>query len=176
MPASRTLLAFFSRSGENYHNGGRRILDVGNTQVLAELIAGQLAAPAHRIEAAEPYADDYDATVARNVREQAADARPAIANALPDIAGFDTILLGSPIWNVQPPMIMRTFTEHLDLAGKRVIPFTTHAMSGLGRAMAIYTDACPGATIGDGLAVRGEEVAQAGPAVRDWLRRSGLVG
>ncbi len=176
MPTSRTLVAYFSRPGENYHNGGRRFLDVGNTQVLAELIAEQLAAPTHRIEAAQPYAEDYDATVARNVREQEADARPAIANALPDPAAFDTILVGSPIWNVQPPMIMRTFTEGIDLAGKRVIPFTTHAMSGLGRALEIYTGTCPGATIGEGLAVRGEEVAQSGPAVQDWLRRSRLVG
>ena len=49
---------------------------------------------------------------------------------LPD--GYDTVLLGSPIWNVRAPMIMTTFTEQLDFTGKTVVPFTTHAMSGLG--------------------------------------------
>ncbi len=173
--AQRILLAYFSRAGENYFNGGRRFLDVGNTQVLADIIAGHLDATTFRIEAAEPYSDAYDATVTRNVREQEANARPTISRALPDVSRFDTILVGSPIWNVEPPMIMRTFTEGLDLAGKLVIPFTTHAMSGLGRAVEIYRSTCRGATIGDGLAVRGEEVAQAGPAVGDWLRRVGLV-
>ncbi len=174
--ARRILLAYFSRAGENYFNGGRRFLDVGNTQVLAELIAARVGVTVYRIEAAEPYSDDYDATVARNVREQERNARPAITGALPDVAGYDTVLLGSPIWNVQPPMIMRTFTESLDLAGKRVIPFTTHAMSGLGQAVEVYTSTCRGATLGEGLAVRGEEVGQAAPAVREWLRRVGLAG
>ena len=175
VPSQRILLAYFSRAGENYYNGGRRFLNVGNTQVLAGLIAGQLDVSTYRIEAAEPYSDEYDATVARNVREQEANARPSIAGALPVVASYGTILLGSPIWNVQPPMIMRTFTESLDLAGRQVIPFTTHAMSGLGRAVEIYTSTCRGATIGEGLAVRGEEVAQAEPAVRDWLHRVGLL-
>jgi hypothetical protein len=39
----------------------------------------------------------YDATVQRNVTEQDADARPGIANPLTSIAGYDTVLLGSPI-------------------------------------------------------------------------------
>ena len=54
-----------------------------------------------RIEAAEPYSADYDDTVARNVREQDADARPRIANPLPDLARYDVVLLGSPTWNVR---------------------------------------------------------------------------
>jgi hypothetical protein len=43
-------------------------LKVGNTQVLAEMIAARLACDVHRIEAAGPYSNDYDDTVARNVR------------------------------------------------------------------------------------------------------------
>jgi hypothetical protein len=72
-------------------------------------------------------------------------------------------------------MIMRTFTDELDLTGKTVLPVTTYAMSGLGTAPEDYAQACPGATIGDGLAVRGEEVGQARDAVSSWLRRAGLA-
>ena len=72
-------------------------------------------------------------------------------------------------------MIMSTFTEGLDFAGKTVHPFTTHAMSGLGGTERDYAASCPGATLGEGLAVRGEEVAEAGQAVESWLRRIGLV-
>ena len=69
---------------------------------------------------------------------------------------------------------MRTFTEDLDFTGKTVLPVVTYAVSGLGTAVEDYAQACPGATIGDGLAVRGEEVNQAGDAVTSWLRRVGL--
>jgi flavodoxin len=172
---ARVLLAYFSRAGENYHYGGRRNLEVGNTEVLAGLISDRIACDVHRIEAAEPYSDDYDDTVARNVREQEADARPAIAEPLPDIAGYDVVLLGSGLWNVRPPMVMRTFAEGLDFTGKTVLPVVTYAVSGLGNAPEDYTDACRGATVGDGLAVRGEEVTQAGDAVSSWLRRVGLT-
>ena len=56
---ARVLLAYFSRPGENHWNGGRRDLRVGNTEVLAGLIAARLNCDVHRIEAAEPYSDDY---------------------------------------------------------------------------------------------------------------------
>ena len=86
----------------------------------------------HRIEAADPYPDGYDATVARNVREQDGNARPAMASPLPSIEEYDTVLLASGIWNVRAPMIMTTFAESYDFTGKTIHPVTTHAMSGLG--------------------------------------------
>lgn len=175
LDGARVLLAYFSRAGENYYNGGRRNLEVGNSEVLAGMIRDSIACDVYRIEAADPYSDDYDDTVARNVREQDADARPAIANPLPALDGYDVVLLASGIWNVRPPMIMRTFAENLDVTGKTVLPVTTYAMSGLGTAPEDYADACPGATVGDGLAVRGEEVNQARDAVLSWLRRVDLM-
>ena len=59
--------------------------------------------------------------MARNVREQNADARPAIANPLSSIDGYDVILLGSPIWNVRPPMIMHTVADGYGFTGKTVL-------------------------------------------------------
>jgi hypothetical protein len=61
------------------------------------MVSARLDCDLHRIEAVDPYPADYDDTVQRNVREQQADARPAIANPLPSIGGYDTILLASPI-------------------------------------------------------------------------------
>ena len=171
----RVLLAYFSRAGENYHYGGRTNLVVGNTEVLAGMIGNLIACDIHRIEAADPYPEDYDATVARNVREQDGSARPAIASPIPAIDQYDTVLLASGIWNVRAPMIMATFAESYDFTGKTVHPVTTHAMSGLGTTGRDYTRSCPGATIGEGLAVRGEETRDAGPVVEAWLRRAGLL-
>jgi flavodoxin len=171
----RILLAFFSRAGENYYYGGRTNLEVGNTEVLAGMISALIPCDVHRIDAADPYPDSYDATVARNVREQNQDARPAIANPLPNIDQYNTVLLASGIWNVRAPMIMTTFTDSYDFTGKTIYPVTTHAMSGLGTTARDYAGSCPGATIGEGLAVKGEEVRDAGAEVEPWLRRTGLL-
>ncbi|MFC9941405.1 flavodoxin [Streptomyces pratensis] len=166
----RVLLAYFSRSGENYHYGGRTTLKVGNTEVMARKIREIVGCDLYRIEPSDPYPDSYDATVKRNVREQDTDARPAIRGALPDLDGYDTVLLGSPIWNVRAPMIMTTFTEQLDFSGKTVVPFTTHAMSGLGTTASDYAASCRGGAFADGLAVQGEEVDQADSAIKTWLQ------
>jgi hypothetical protein len=176
---SRVLLAYFSRAGENYYFGDRIDLEVGNTEVLTSLIGRRLrqlgvAHDVHEIAAVDTYPDDYDDTVTRNVREQDTDARPEIANPLASIGEYDIVLLASPIWNVRPPMIMRTFAEGYDFTGKTVYPVTTYAMSGLGTAEREYAEACA-AAIGEGLAVQGEKVREDGPpAVRSWLDRIDL--
>jgi len=170
-----SLLVYFSRPGENYYYGDRIDLEVGNTQVAAEMIAAAIPVDTRRIEAAEPYPDDYEATVERNVREQNANARPAITGTLPSLDRYDTILIGSPIWNVQAPMIMRTFVESVDLAGKTIHPFVTYAVSGMGTVRTDYQDMCPNSTIGEGLAIRGEEVNDAQPDISRWLQLIGLL-
>ncbi|EAP98274.1 hypothetical protein JNB_14958 [Janibacter sp. HTCC2649] len=172
----KVLLAYFSRAGENYFNGGRTKLEVGKTAVLARMIAELVDVDRLEIRAADPYPEAYDPTVARNKREQETDERPPIVGALPDLAGYDTVMLGSPIWNVRAPMIMRTFVESVDLAGRTVLPFVTYAVSGLGGIVDDYREWLPDNTIGEGLSVRGEDVAGARPDVEEWLRAAILLG
>jgi flavodoxin len=173
--SGRVLLAYFSRAGENYFYGGRRNLEVGNTEVVASMIAELIDCDTYRIEASDPYPDGYDATVQRNVAEQDADTRPGIADPLASIEGYQHVLLGSPIWNIRPPMIMSTFAESYDFTGRIVHPFVTYAVSGLGSTTRVYTQACAGADIGTGLAIRGEEVAQHRSDIEAWLRDAGLL-
>jgi flavodoxin len=174
-PRNTILLAYFSRAGWNYHYGDRTYLQTGNTEVLADIIRRLIRCDVHRIEAADPYLDDYQQTVDRNVHEQNIDARPAIANPLPTIEQYDTVMLASGIWNVRAPMIMSTFADSYDFTGKTVHPVTTYAMSRLGTTERDYQTSCPGAVIGEGLAVQGEEVTASAPAVEPWLRRTGLL-
>ncbi|MEU7401317.1 flavodoxin [Streptomyces sp. NPDC044948] len=174
-PRARVLLAYFSRPGENYYYGDRRDLKTGNTEILARKIHDLIDCDLYRIEPVDPYPHDYDATVARNVREQNADARPAIKGRLPDLTGYSTVVLASPTWNVRAPMIMTTFTDQFDFRGKTIHPATTHAMSGLGTTERDYAAACRGATIGAGLAVQGEKVNDAELPIRAWLQRNGLL-
>jgi flavodoxin len=156
------LLAYFSRAGENYYYGDRIDLEVGNTEVLAGMLKQLTGCDVYRIEEADPYPDSYDATRERNLEEQRANARPAIAKALPSIERYDTVLLASGIWGNRAPMIMTTFAEGLDFIGKTIHPVTTYAVSGLGSTERDYAGSCPGADVGEGFAVRGEETEDAG--------------
>lgn len=172
---SNVLLVYFSRAGENYWNGGRRDLEVGNTKVVAQMIADRIDCDVYEILAVDPYPEAYDPTVARNQREQHNDARPGIDGEIPDVSDYDTILLGNPVWNTRAPMIMRTFLDSTDaLAGKTIHPFVTYAL-GEGSVFDDYAAFCPNATVEDGFAVRGEEARDAAPEVETWLRASGLL-
>ncbi|MEQ4209818.1 flavodoxin [Actinopolymorpha sp. B17G11] len=174
--ASRILLVFFSRAGENYWEGGRRDLEVGNTKVLAEMIGERVACDIYEIVAADPYPEAYDPTVERNVEEQNTDDRPAIARELPDTSGYDTVLIGSPVWNMQAPMIMSTFIEKVDLKGKTILPFVTYAVSGMSGVDDDYGTALPDSTVATGLAIRGEDVPDAAEDLDNWLETNQLAG
>lgn len=174
-PGRRTLVAFFSRTGENYHYGGRTDLVIGNTEVVAGMIRDRLGADLYKIEPTDPYPDSYDETVDRNRDEQASHALPAIAGALPDIARYDVVVLASPVWSSRAPRIMSTFTNGVQFTGVTVLPLVTYAVSGMSGIDEFYRSSLPTATVGRGLAVRGEEVRDAGADVENWLREHLLI-
>ena len=58
--------------------------------------------------------------------------RPAIAGKVSDMAQYDTVFVGFPIWWYQAPRIIETFLESYDFSGKTVIPFATSGGSGMG--------------------------------------------
>ena len=72
-------------------------------------------------------------------------------------------------------MIMTAFTEALRFTGKTVHPVVTYAVSGLGTTERDYAASCRAAMIAEGLAVRGEDVVEAGPTVETWPRRNRLL-
>lgn len=107
----------------------------GNTRGLAEKIAEKLGADVYEITPAEPYTDadlDYNDSSSRATVEQNDDGcRPEISGSF-DVSGYDTIVLGYPIWWGQAPKILYTFVEGCDLSGKAVVPFCTSGSSGVG--------------------------------------------
>ena len=98
----------------------------GHTQAVAEEIARVTGADILRIEAAEPYAanpyDDSD----RVKREAYGDQRPGVATLPENVEEYDVIFVGSPIWWHNPAMVVCTFLESYDLAGKIIVPFFTY--------------------------------------------------
>lgn len=168
-PDPLTALVYFSRPGENYWgDDDRRYLEIGNTQVVAEQIADLLDADVIRLEAADPYPESYDETVARNRAEQDADARPEIAGGVPDLSEYDAIVLGSPVWGTRAPMIIRTLLDGNDVTGKTIYPFVTYGV-GAGRVFREYAEFYPEANVAEGLAIRGEDAAGAGAEIAGWV-------
>lgn len=169
----RVLLAYFSRAGENYQTEST---EVGNTAVVAGFIEDALGCDAYEIVAEEAYPFGYEDTKVRAQQELDDDARPALANAVPDVADYDVILLGCPIWYGSEPMAIRTFLESGDFSGKTIVPFTTHGGSGLGGVVSNYKELVPDATVSsEGLAITGSQASKSKEQIASWLSKLGLM-
>lgn len=171
----KILVAYYSRADENYSDSGTEWLEVGHTKVMTSYITEALGADEYEIVPSQPYPEGYDACCDQAMQEQKDDARPAIANPLPDVSGYDVVFIGCPIWWGEEPMIIRTFIEGVDLSGKTVVPFTTHGGTGLGSVPSNLQAAIPNANFLDGLAVAGTSVDGAHDEVVSWAKGLALA-
>ncbi len=158
----KTLIAFYSRRGENYVNGSIRNLPKGNTEVVAEKIKALLPdADIFRIDTTYEYSKSYMTCIEEAKQELREQARPALKNPLESIDGYDTIILGYPNWWGTMPMVCYTFLESYDFSGKTIIPFCTNEGSGMGSSERFIKKLCPGATVLSGTPIHGAEAQSA---------------
>ena len=77
--------------------------------------------------------------------------RPAIIKEELDLAKYDTILLGFPIWWYVAPTIINTFLESYDFTGKRIVLFATSGGSGFGNTVNELKGSAKDAIITEGI-------------------------
>ena len=176
-PGTNVLVVYFSRTGEQYNVG---VIDEGNTAIAAKMIAEATGADLYEILPEQdyyPYTYSELTDVAK--KEQNENARPAIKGEMPDLAQYDTVFIGAPVWWGDWPMILYTFFEENAEAmkGKTLIPFCTHEGSGLSGFDKKLAKACPDSTVLKGLAIRGTDCqndkAGVEGKVTNWLSELG---
>jgi len=172
----KSLIAFFSRSGNNYVGGRVMNLPVGNTEVAAGMIRKFTGGETFRIDTVKAYPADYNETTGVAQEEIRRNARPALSAHLDNMDDYDVVFLGYPNWWGTMPMAVFTFLEEYDFSGKTIAPFCTHEGSGMGRGESDIKKLCPGAKVGKGLPIRGGGVQKAENDITAWLRESGLIG
>ncbi len=154
--AGKILVAYFSASGR--------------TRRAAEEIAWGVGGELYEITPLHPYTDadlDWNDKNSRSTVEMNDDTcRPAIAGALPDIARYDTIFIGFPVWWYVEPRIVDTFVESCDFTGKVLIPFATSGGSGISGAEKRLKSLCLKADLRAGKLVNSGAAAWARKALK----------
>ena len=173
---SKILVLYFSRTGEQYNVG---VIEKGNTAIVAEMIGEATGADLYEILPADDhYPMTYKELTDVGLQEQRDHARPAYAGELPDFDSYDTIFIGAPVWWGDWPMIMYTVFESTPLSGKTLVPFSTHAGSGLSGFDRSLAAAYPDCTIAKGLAVAGTDTQndpdKVQTSVANWLNELGF--
>ena len=117
------LVAYFSASG--------------TTAKVAKDLASAIGAELYEIKPKQPYTRaDLDWTNKKSrssVEMNDKSFRPELAGIDADIAKFDTIFLGFPIWWYVAPTIINSFLEGYDFSGKKIVLFATSGGSGFGK-------------------------------------------
>jgi flavodoxin len=147
----------------------------GNTRTIAKMIFQTVGGAIFEIKTVNMYPKEYRLVTDIATQEQKANARPALMASVNDMDSYDTVFLGYPNWWESIPMAIFTFLESYDFTGKTIIPFCTHEGSALSQTVATIKRLCPGATVRDGLAIRGGKVNRAQIDVQNWLRSLGTV-
>ena len=166
---SKNLVAFYSRADENYFNGTLKHLEIGNTEVAAQMISEITNGELFKIEQVKNYSKDYNDCIAEAKSDQQRDARPELKVYPENIDEYDVIYLGYPNYWGTMPMAVFTFLEKYDFSGKKIMPFCTHEGSGLGNSLSDIKKLCPYYILDKCLAIKGSKVSESNDIIKKWI-------
>jgi flavodoxin len=147
----------------------------GNTKAVAEEIANKLGADIEEITMEEPYDGDFQATIERCMKEREQEVIPAIHPVKADLANYDVIFLGFPVWfgTYAPPV--QKFLLSADLSGKKIVPFCTFGSGGLESSVNDLKQAAPNSEIMPGYGVRAARMDAMPKEVDNFLKSNGFL-
>lgn len=153
---NKILIAYFSASGE--------------TAKLAKTLSAVTGGNLFEIRPETAYTSAdlnwMDKKSRSTVEMQDKRSRPAIAAPCSNLADYDTIFVGFPIWWYVAPTIINTFLESGDFSGKKIVLFATSGGSGFGKTVANLKDSAPDATIVEGKLLNG---TQSVAGLKSWV-------
>jgi len=147
----------------------------GVTAKLAERLADAIGADLNEIEPKVRYTRaDLDwtnkksrSTVEMNDRAS----RPEINLTIGNMAQYDVVFVGFPVWWYREPSIIDTFMEAYDFTGKTVVPFATSGGSGIGDAAETMQKLAPGAKVVTGKRFNASASSETLAAwAKEWLK------
>lgn len=155
--AGKTLILYFSWSN--------------NTKTMAGYIHDEIGGDMEQIIPEVAYPEKYEDVADYAKAERDEDKRPKFKALEHNPMNYDTIFVGYPIWWYTLPMIIYTFFDTYDFAGKTVIPFNTHQGSSDGGTYDTIREWEPKATVLEGLPISGPDVEKESSrdAVKKWL-------
>lgn len=156
---SKTLVAYFSASG--------------TTAKAAASLAAAVAGDLYEIKPAVPYTRKdlnwQDMGSRSSLEMKDPSSRPELADRDANIAAYDRIFLGFPIWWYTAPRIIRSILESYDFSGKTIILFATSGGSGLGKIAKELSSSCPSAVLKEGRLMNGRLSTE---AIKQWAEKT----
>lgn len=155
---NKTLVAYFSATG--------------NTKEAAQSLQTAIGADILEIVPETPYTEadlDFRNRECRSITEIAdSTARPALKE-VADLAQYDTIFIGYPIWGNVAPRIINTFIEQSKLDGKKIYTFCTCGGGSGDNSSAVLNHTYPQLNFGDCKILKSRAITNVDSLVNAWL-------
>lgn len=148
-PAGKILIVCYSESANQ------------NTMTAAKWIQQQTGGDLCAVRMAVPYSDSYRKVLKESKQHLwTTRIKPEILPLGRNVADYDIIFVGSPVWygTFAPPL--GTFFSQNDLSGKTVVPFCTHGGGGAGHLFEDVAAAVPNSKVLPGLTLKGSNVVE----------------
>ena len=148
---------------------------LGHTKAVAEEIVARTGADIEEIVMVDPYDTSFSATIERCMQDREAGVLPEIQPVAANVADYDVVFIGFPVWfgTYAPPVTK--WLEGVDLGGKKVVPFCTFGSGGLESSVADLRKCQPNADILDGYGVRAARMDAMPKEVEQYLIDAGFV-
>ena len=146
-----------------------------NTKTVATEIATRLNADIEEINLVEPYDTAFQATIERCKADREKGITPEIKPLKSNIADYDVVFIGYPIWfgTYAPPIA--SLLEKVDLSDKWVVPFCTFGSGGLESSAKDLAEKQPNAKVMPGYGVRAARMDAMPKEVEWFLKSIGLL-
>lgn len=128
----------------------------GNTKSIVDMIQKKIDADVLRIETVVPYGSNYNQVVNQGQDEVNHGYCPKLKPVDINLAQYDTIILGTPVWWYTFAPAMHTFLKSQNWKGKTVYPFATNG-GWIGHTFEDFQRACQGADVKKGMNIRFDE-------------------
>lgn len=137
----------------------------GNNEAVANYIAQLTEGELFKIEPVNHYPTSYTPCTEVALEERDTNARPAIKDKVENWNDYDVIFIGCPVWWHEAPMIIHTFAESYEFAGKTVVPFCTYASTYRDETLAKIVEITPAADHLEGFGARNRNTS----SISEWL-------
>lgn len=158
--SKKALVIYYSRSG--------------NTKQIANYIGEKTNTDIIRLETVRTYPSNYDEMLNTAKEEQRNGGRPELKNKNINIADYDTIFLGYPIWWGEIATPVYTFLDQYDLSGKKIAPFVTSGSSGMSGTLNDIKREEPNAEVLDAMSITSSTLNNYKSLTDNWLSKLGF--
>ena len=146
-----------------------------NTKAVAQEIANKLGADIEEITLQQPYDGDFQATIARCMQEREKGETPTINPIVANIADYDAIFLGYPVWFGTYATPIASLLDSVDFSGKNVVLFCTFGSGGLDSSVRDFVTKYPQANVVASYGVRAARVSAMPKEVDQFLKANGFI-